>query len=219
MYNRWTTYTGPWDDNLAYQRPSTALGLEVDAFKEQLGLKPDKGFPKNGVVTFPNEDMGRGHKIVVVVKMTYPGFKTIGFVHTPLFVFDLVVNATKKQRILQSRRRDPLETLYKQNGPESPIEPVYKGKMFVTFMDNYPNEYPTFKLPEYDGFDGSQHGNHMFTGGRMCLYGDYGHSVKAWDPEHGTAAEAFGPAMKWIVWHERDREQGVDANDINYRQR
>ena len=204
MYNMWTTYNGPWDNNAAYLKPSSALGTEISAFKEQLGLKPDRGFPKNAVVTFPNEEVGRGHKIVVVVKMTYPGFKTIGGYHTPLFVFDLVVNATKNNGV--------------SNG-KSGMEMVYKGKMNVTFMENYPNDYPTFKLPKYDGFDGSQHGNHMYVGGRMCLYGRYGHSDGAWYPDRSTAAEAFGPAMKWIVWHERDRKEGVDADDINRRQR
>lgn len=205
MYNKWTTYTGPWNDKLAYQSPSTALGLEVDAFKSQLGLKPAKGFPKSGVVNFPNPTSGPGHEIVVVIKsMTYPGFKTVGGYHTPLFVFDLVVSATRMGVIL------PMQ---------SKVEVVYSGIMNVTFMENYPSDYPTFKLPKYERFDGSQHGNHMYTGGRMCLYGDYGHSAKAWDSERGTAAEAFGPAMAWIVWHERDRKRGVDADDINSKQR
>lgn len=206
MYNKWTTYTGPWDDKLAYQKPSTALGLEVDAFKKQLGVKPDKGFPKSGTVEFPNPVNGEGHKIVVVIKsLDYPGFKTIGGYHTPLFVFDLVVSATKMGKVRRG---------------ESNLEVVYSGLMKLTFMENYPGDYPTFKLPKYDGrsFD-SQHGNHMYDGGRMCLYGQYGHSEKAWDSERGTAAEAFGPAMKWIVWHERDRGEGVDADDINSLQR
>ncbi len=204
MYNMWTAYTGPWNDKLAYQSPSTALGTEVKAFVRQLGLVPYSGFPKKGVVKFPNETNGPGHVIVAVVTMTYPGFKTVGGYHTPLFVFNLVVSATKMSRISRG---------------QSGLEVVYRGLMNVTFMENYPNDYPTFKLPEYEGFDGGQHNNHMYTGGRMCLYGNYGHSAKAWDSERGTAAEAFGPAMSWIVWHERDRNRGVDADDINRLQR
>lgn len=205
MYSRWTTYSGPWNDKLAHQSPSTALGIEVDAFEGQLGLKPDKGFPKRGTVTFSNEKNGPGHKIVVAVKsLTYPGFKTIGGYHTPLFIFDLVVSATKMGRT--SRKQSSLEV-------------VYSGIMNVTFMENYPSDYPTFKLPKYERFSGGQHGHHMYSGGRMCLYGNYGHSEKAWDSERGTAAEAFGPAINWIVWHERDRNEGVDADDINRSQR
>lgn len=204
MYNIWTNYNGPWNDKLAYNNPSTALGTEIDAFEAQLGLTPDKGFPKQGVIIYPNEDIGPGHKISVVVKMTYPGFKTIGGFHTPLFVFDLTVSASKRNRDGQATKA---------------MEVVYKGKMNVTFMENYPRDYPTFKLPKYANFDGGAHNHHMYEGGRMCLYGNYGHSVKAWYPNRSTAAEAFGPAMKWIVWYERDRKKGMDADDINAHQR
>jgi hypothetical protein len=204
MYNMWTTHDGPWDAKKAYMHPSSALGTEIDAFEKQLGLMPLNGFPKKAVVTYPNEDLGSGHKIVVVVNMNYTGFKTIGGFHTPLFVFNLTVNASKRTLTGQAMKS---------------TEVVYKGVVNVTFMDNYPRDYPTFKLPKYDGFDGSQHNHHMYTGGRMCLYGDYGHSTGAWYPARSTAAEAFGPAMKWIVWYERDRKRGVDADDINRLQR
>ncbi|KKR73049.1 MAG: hypothetical protein UU16_C0032G0001, partial [Candidatus Woesebacteria bacterium GW2011_GWA2_40_7] len=168
--NRWTTYNGTWNDQRAFEKPSTDLGLEVDAFESQLGLKPDKGFPKSGVVRYHDE---RGANIMVVVKsLTYPGFKSIGGFHTPLFVFDLVVSADRLGRVLSR---------------QSKMEVVYKGIMEVTFMEDYPNDYPTFKIPKYKTFSGMQHNHHMYTGGRMCLYGNFGHSPKAWDSEHGTA--------------------------------
>ena len=95
------------------------------------------------------------------------------------------------------------------------MEVVYDGQMVVTFAENYPENYPFFVLPKYRRVILASHEHHMYAAGQMCLYGDFGHSARAWDSDHDTSATAFGPAMRWIVWHERDRKEGVDADDVN----
>lgn len=207
MYRWFTAYQGErWDINKVIQESGPGTGLsqsfkdEIGAITEQLGLKPLKGSPKKGVVDY-------GDIKVVINSFTFDEFARVnGNLHayyTPVLQFDLVVMAKKVERV----RRGEADT-----------EVVYKGKMTITYEEDYPNDYPVFKLPKYRLFTGleGQHENHMYTGGKMCLYGQHGHSERSWDREVDSAASAFGVAMRWIVWHERDRPKyGVDADDVN----
>lgn len=200
MYRWFTHYDGPW--NLARVTSSLSENFknEIASLVKQLDLIPVQGSPKKGAGVIKYGDDIR----VVVSKFTFSDFAPIdGEDHryyTPVFKFDLVVMAKKLGRVRSG---------------ESDFDVVYKGPMIVTFNEDYPHDYPNFVLPKYKYFRGASHSHHMYSGGRMCIYGDFGHSDRAWDSSRDTSAAAFGPAMRWIVWHERDREEGVDADDVN----
>jgi hypothetical protein len=200
MYGWFTTYQGPWNQASVTQHLSEDFKNEIKSLVEQLGLEPVVGSPKHGVVTY-------GNITVVINRFTFNEFARVGSgdeaYYTPVFRFDINVVAKTGHA----------------NPGQSDAKVVYNGPMIVTFGQDYPKSYPFFVLPKYKTNSIASHTHHMYAGGQMCLYGDFGHSDRAWDRDHDTAATAFGPAMNWIFWHEWERpKEGVDADDINRKQ-
>lgn len=205
MHRWFTRYEGDtWNLQKVLNYTSQGTGLserfakEIEAMVSQLHLKPAKGEPKAGVVGYDFDDDGQDEISVVIKRFTFKEFRHRHGYHTPIFRYDLIVSAEKRGRIRRGT---------------SPKDIVYVGPMIVTFGEDYPRRYPFFLLPKYEGYSMS-HAHHMIEGGTMCLYNDFGRSTAAWDYNTDTCASAFGQAARWIVWHERDRHQGVSANDV-----
>ena len=199
---RWfTSYQGRWDLRTVRSHLNENFRREIASLVTQLDLEPKVGSPKKGLVIYNKDE--RNEIVVRIKKFTFDKFALVrpgDSYYTPVFNFDITVLAKKVGRV--SRR-------------VSGKDLVYDGPMIVTFPEDYPNEYPFFVLPKYRTFVGGAHSNHMYAGGKMCLFADFGRSTRAWDRTRDTSAVAFGVAMRWIVWHERDRERGVDADEIN----
>jgi hypothetical protein len=206
-----SAWFGEWTGDIrrAKVRLNKNYDLEMKSLFQQLnliGLRGEplaqaKGQPKRG-----KDLIWIGRNISVFIsKVVHTEFTTVGGTGTPIFEFEVVVSA---REIVSNTGRVGRN-----------MELAYSGPLIVTYPAEYPGEYPTFKLPKYRNFRpglGSAHDNHMYAGGKMCLYGDFGRDEAAWDREHDTAAKAFAQAVKWIAWHELWMPRyGVDADDIN----
>jgi hypothetical protein len=194
----WTTYQGHnWDPSKGFNE---LFGVQVQL------IRADFRMAKSGRGTEKTTNFWRQIRFPDLAESLNHVGSTEAFIHIkafdwlnqwegpqkPAFVFDVQLGertSTGSRLNVFDGKKDSQVTLRK----------LCEYQIKLVFNDPFPLSTPDFYVmhPYYKTRIDSAHAHHVFSGGRLCIFGETGD----WNPNKDTALSGFYAAMRHIHFH------------------